>query len=44
MDKIPKILHFIWFGYMPNYVNFCIENYKNINPDFKINFVHRTPK
>lgn len=44
MNQIPKILHFIWFGYMPNYVNFCIDNYKKINPDFKINFVHRTPK
>jgi hypothetical protein len=27
---------------MPNYVNFCIENFKRINPTFKINFVHRT--
>ena len=44
MDKIPKILHFIWFGYMPNYVSFCIENFKKINPTFQINFVHRTPK
>jgi mannosyltransferase OCH1-like enzyme len=24
MIKIPKILHFIWFGYTPNYVTFCI--------------------
>lgn len=44
MIKIPKILHFIWFGYTPNYVTFCIQNFKDINPEFKINFVHYTPQ
>lgn len=29
---------------MPNYVNFCIESFKRINPTFQINFIHRTPK
>ena len=43
MHNIPKILHFIWFGYMPNYVNFCIQQFTNTNKDFKINFVHYTP-
>lgn len=44
INQIPKILHFIWFGYTPNYVNFCIKHFKQLNPDFKINFVHRTSK
>jgi mannosyltransferase OCH1-like enzyme len=34
MAMIPKILHFIWFGYIPNYVNFCINNFKRVNPSF----------
>ena len=37
---IPKILHFIWIGdNKPNYVDFAINNFREVNPDFKINFV-----
>lgn len=41
--KIPKILHFIWFGdVIPEYVSFSIENFRKVNPDFEIDFVNRT--
>ena len=40
--KIPKILHFIWFGSeLPDYAKFSIENFRNVNPDFEINLVQR---
>lgn len=40
---IPKILHFIWFGnYIPSFVNFAINNFKNINSDFYIHFIYKT--
>lgn len=41
--KIPKLLHFIWFGDdIPQYAEFSIENFLKVNPDFEINFVTRT--
>jgi hypothetical protein len=40
---IPKQLFFIWFGdTQPNYVNFSIDAFKEVNPDFKINFLRYT--
>jgi hypothetical protein len=40
---IPKQLFFIWFGdTQPNYVNFSIDAFKRVNPDFKINFLRYT--
>ena len=34
---IQKKLHFIWLGdNIPNYVNFAIENFRNVNKDFEI--------
>ena len=36
---IPRILHFIWFGKRPGYVDFSINNFHEVNPDFEINFV-----
>jgi hypothetical protein len=40
---IPKQLFFIWFGdTQPNYVNFSINAFKEVNPDFKINFLRYT--
>ncbi len=38
---IPKKLWFIWFGKKPNYVDFCIKSFKDINPDFEINFIYK---
>jgi mannosyltransferase OCH1-like enzyme len=40
---IPKQLFFIWFGdNKPNYVDFSISKFKEVNPDFKINFLRYT--
>lgn len=38
MDKIPKILHYCWFGNhtMPNIVSKCISTWSNKNPDYEI--------
>lgn len=37
---IPKQLFFIWIGdSQPDYVNFAINSFKEINPDFRINFL-----
>jgi mannosyltransferase OCH1-like enzyme len=38
---IPKQLFFIWFGdNKPNYVDFSISKFKEVNPDFNIEFIH----
>lgn len=39
---IPKILHFIWIGQKPLYLNFAIQAYKKFNPDFEVKLVHYT--
>ena len=40
---IPKQLFFIWVGNdVPNYANFCVDTFKKVNPDFKINFLKYT--
>lgn len=40
---IPKRLFFVWFGNsMPNYVEFSIGNFKEVNPDFEIVRVFRS--
>ena len=37
---IPKHLFFIWFGdEQPKYVDFSINSFKKINPDFKIDLI-----
>ena len=37
---IPKNLFFVWIGgTVPNYCNFCVDNFKRINPEFKIHFI-----
>lgn len=36
---IPKILHFIWFGHKPKYVDYSISFFKEMNPTFEINFI-----
>lgn len=36
---IPKQLFFIWFGNKPEYVNYSINTFKNVNPDFNIIFL-----
>ena len=42
---IPKILHFIWLGdRIPSYAEFCMNSFHEVNPDFKINFIHDTIK
>ena len=43
MNKlIPKILHFIWIGHKPNYIDYMLQAYKKVNPQFTINFVNYT--
>lgn len=38
---IPKRLIFIWLGSeLPNYGKFCIDAFRNVNPDFEIMFVN----
>lgn len=37
---IPKILHFIWIGQKPLYLNHVINLYKNKNPECTINLVY----
>ena len=40
---IPKILHFIWFGdKRPDYCQFSIDNFHNVNPGFAINTYFRS--
>lgn len=40
-NMIPKRLIFIWLGpNVPDYGYFCMDNFKKINPDFEIMFVH----
>ena len=40
---IPKQLFFIWFGdTKPNYVDFSIKSFKDVNPDFKVNLLRYT--
>ena len=36
---IPKILHFIWFGEKPKYVDYCIDAFSKMNPSFQINLM-----
>lgn len=36
---IPKILHFIWFGRKPKYVDYCIDAFRKMNPSFQINLM-----
>ena len=38
---IPKKLWFIWFGNKPSYVDFCINSFKKMNPDFEIYFIYK---
>jgi mannosyltransferase OCH1-like enzyme len=38
---IPKKIFFIWLGNnIPLYIKYVINEYKKINPDFSINFIH----
>ena len=38
---IPKRLFFIWLGSeLPDYGKFCIQNFKQVNPDFEIMLVN----
>lgn len=39
---IPKILHFIWIGYKPKYIDYTIQAYKKVNPQFEINLINYT--
>lgn len=42
---IPKIIHFIWIGnYIPAYVNYSINMFQHVNPNFTIHFVTKTIK
>ena len=37
---IPKQLFFIWLGdNKPNYVDFAVNTFKDVNPDFKVNLI-----
>lgn len=36
-NKIPKIIHFIWIGgELPCYLNFCINSWKKLHPEWQI--------
>ena len=38
---IPKRLIFIWLGSeLPKWGQFCMDNFKKVNPDFEIMFVY----
>ena len=38
---IPRQLFFIWLGDdVPLYAKYSMNAYKELNPDFKINFIH----
>ena len=37
---IPKQLFFIWFGDKPNYVDFSIKAFKDINPSFNVELIY----
>ena len=40
---IPKILNFIWFGNnIPKYAFYSMYKFHEMNPDFRINFIHKT--
>ncbi len=42
---IEKNLFFVWIGEdTPKYCNFCVDNFKRINPDFKIHYLKYTKK
>lgn len=42
---IPKKIWFIWFGdNKPNYVDFAINAFREANPDFNIELIHKTIK
>ena len=37
---IPKQLFFIWLGdNKPNYVDFAVNTFKGVNPDFKVDLI-----
>ena len=39
---IPKNLFFIWFGdNPPKYCEFVINTFKEVNPDFKVEFIRK---
>lgn len=43
MNNIPKILWFIWLGdNKPNYADYTMKTFKEVNPDFQINFLNCT--
>lgn len=40
---IPKQLFFIWFGdEIPKFVNFSINSFREMNPDFKVDLIYYT--
>ena len=39
---IPKQLFFIWIGDKPNYVDFAVNTFKEVNPDFKVDLLEWT--
>lgn len=39
---IPKILHFIWIGQKPQYVDYAVDAYRNCNPHCAVNLIHYT--
>ena len=42
---IPKNIFFIWLGdNVPTFSNFAFENFKKINPEFKMEFLHYKTK
>ena len=41
---IPKQIFFVWIGKLdiPSNINYVINNFKNVNPDFKIDLIHES--
>ena len=37
---IPKIIHLVWLGTKPKYLDNVIAAYKDYNPEFSINLYH----
>ena len=38
-EIIPKIIWMYWEGKLPKFVQKCVENIKNKNPDYEVNFL-----
>ena len=40
---ISKIIHFIWLGdVLPDYADYVMDAYRQVNPDFELKLTHRT--